>query len=82
MLQAGNRTAIRNLTRRDLIRLALALPAGAFLPSFHLFAAPLAGKVKITGIQAMGLDHIAGNCLIRIEGTNMEKVKRFKFEPV
>jgi galactonate dehydratase len=49
------------------MRLALALPAGAFLSNLNLFAEPLAGKVKITGIKAMGLDHIAGNCLIRID---------------
>ena len=54
-------------TRRDLIRLALALPAGAFLSNFKLLAAPLAGKVKITNIQAMALNNIAGNCLIRID---------------
>jgi len=54
-------------TRRDLIRLALAAPAGAFLSNLKLFAAPHAGKVKITDIKAMGLNHIAGNCLIRID---------------
>jgi L-alanine-DL-glutamate epimerase-like enolase superfamily enzyme len=53
-------------TRRDLMRLAVMLPAGAFLSQFKLLAAPLAGKVKITNIQAMGLEHIAGNCLVRI----------------
>jgi L-alanine-DL-glutamate epimerase-like enolase superfamily enzyme len=49
------------------MRLAVALPAGAFLSNLNLFAEPLAGKVKITDIKAMGLDHIAGNCLIRID---------------
>ena len=57
----------RPWTRRDLMRLAVILPAGAFLSQFRLLAAPLAGKVRITGIHAMGLDHMAGNCLIRID---------------
>jgi L-alanine-DL-glutamate epimerase-like enolase superfamily enzyme len=34
---------------------------------FKLLAEPLAGKVKTTDIKAMGLDHMAGNCLIRID---------------
>jgi L-alanine-DL-glutamate epimerase-like enolase superfamily enzyme len=54
-------------TRRDLIRLALSLPAGAFLSRFDLLAAPLAGEVKITNIKAMALNNIAGNCLVRID---------------
>src|SRR3984893_18086810 len=53
--------------RRHLMRLAVALPAGAFLSNLKLFAQPHAGKVKITDIKAMGLDHMAGNCLIRID---------------
>ena len=59
--------SVKLRTRRDLIRLALALPAGAFFPHLRLFAAPFTGKVKITGIKAMGLNNIAGNCLIRID---------------
>jgi L-alanine-DL-glutamate epimerase-like enolase superfamily enzyme len=55
------------LTRRDLIRLATVLPAGLFLSNFRLLAQPHAGKVKITDIKAMGLDHMAGNCLIRVD---------------
>jgi galactonate dehydratase len=53
--------------RRDLMRYAMLLPAGALFSHFKLLAEPLAGKVKITDIKAMGLDHIAGNCLIRID---------------
>ncbi|HEV2272624.1 MAG TPA: mandelate racemase/muconate lactonizing enzyme family protein [Acidobacteriaceae bacterium] len=53
--------------RRDLMRLALLLPAGAFLCRYKSLAASLAGKVKITKIQAMALNNIAGNCLIRID---------------
>jgi L-alanine-DL-glutamate epimerase-like enolase superfamily enzyme len=56
-----------NRTRRDLLRLALALPAGAFLGRYKALAAPHQGKVKITGIKAMALQNIAGNCLIRID---------------
>ena len=57
----------RRWTRRDLMRLAAVFPAGAYLSRFKALAAPLAGKLKITNIQAMGLDHMAGNCLIRVE---------------
>lgn len=53
--------------RRDLMRYALLLPAGALFSHFRLLAEPLAGKVKITDIKAMGLNHMAGNCLIRID---------------
>src|SRR5438876_6716487 len=56
-----------NWTRRDLLRLALALPAGAFLQHYKALAAPHQGKVKITDIKAMALKNIAGNCLIRID---------------
>src|SRR5215470_14173661 len=55
------------MTRRDLLRLAVALPAGAWLNRFHTLAAPHMGKVKITSIKAMALQNIAGNCLIRID---------------
>ncbi len=54
-------------TRRDVLRLALALPAGSFFARYRALAAPHQGKVKITGIKAMALKNIAGNCLIRIE---------------
>ena len=57
----------RSWTRRDLMRLALSVPAAGFISNLKLLAAPLAGKVKITDIKAMGLDHIAGNSLIRID---------------
>jgi L-alanine-DL-glutamate epimerase-like enolase superfamily enzyme len=54
-------------TRRDLLRLALALPAGPFMARYQVLAAPSAAKVKITNIRAMALKNIAGNCLIRID---------------
>ena len=56
-----------NMTRRSLLRLALALPAGSFMQRYKALAAPHLGKVKITAIKAMALQNIAGNCLIRID---------------
>jgi galactonate dehydratase len=41
--------------------------AGGFLQNLRVFAEPLARKVKITNIQAMALDHMAGNTLIRVD---------------
>ncbi len=54
-------------TRRDLMRLAIAVPVGAFMSYFRAIAAPYAGKLKITNVRAMALKNIAGNCLIRID---------------
>jgi len=56
-----------NWTRRDLLRLAVALPAGSFLARYQALAAPYQGKVKITAVKAMAIRNIAGNCLIRID---------------
>jgi len=56
-----------NWTRRDLLRLAVALPAGSFLARYKALAAPYQGKVKITAVKAMAIRNIAGNCLIRID---------------
>lgn len=54
-------------TRRQLLRLAAALPAGsAFLP-FRALAAPFRNQVKVTAIHAMAIKNIAGNCLVRID---------------
>ena len=50
-----------------MLRLAMTLPAGAFLQRYQALAAPHQGKVKITAIKAMALKNIAGNCLIRID---------------
>ncbi len=55
------------LTRRNLIRLAALLPAGAAFSRFRALAAPNANRVKITRIQAMALKEIAGNCLVKID---------------
>jgi galactonate dehydratase len=54
-------------TRRDLLKLLVALPAGAWMSRYQALAAAYTGKVKITGIKAMALKNIAGNCLIRID---------------
>ena len=53
-------------TRRDFFRLAVTLPAGAYLGRYRAIAAPYRSKVKITGIQAMALTTQTGNCLVRI----------------
>jgi L-alanine-DL-glutamate epimerase-like enolase superfamily enzyme len=58
---------MKSLTRRDLIRLAVALPAAASFSRFRALAAPNLNKVKITRVQAMAIRSIAGNCLIRID---------------
>ncbi len=54
-------------TRRDWLRLAAGLPAGAWMQRYRALAAPMANKVKITAIRAMAIRNIAGNCLIRID---------------
>src|SRR5215467_3899313 len=54
-------------TRRDLMRLAVTLPAGAWLTRYRALAQPYRNRVKITAIKAMQIQNIAGNCLIRID---------------
>src|SRR5438477_4672793 len=53
-------------TRRDLMRLAITLPAGGWMGHFSALAEPYRSKTKITDIQAMALRTQTGNCLIRI----------------
>jgi L-alanine-DL-glutamate epimerase-like enolase superfamily enzyme len=53
------------MTRRELLRLAIFLPAGAWLSRFQTLAEPERGKIRITDIRAMKLSR--ANCLIRIE---------------
>ncbi len=55
------------MTRRHLLRLALAAPGAATFARLRAFAAPAANKVKITGVKAMQINRIAGNCLIRVD---------------
>ena len=54
-------------TRRDLIRLAVALPAGDFSRITAPWPPPICNRVKITNVRAMAIQNIAGNCLIRID---------------
>jgi len=54
-------------TRRDVLRWIALAPLAGFLGEFRALAAPLGGKVKITAVKAMALDHMAGNCLIRVD---------------
>src|SRR6266545_520451 len=58
---------LAGMTRRDLIRLAVTLPAGATLSRYAALAAPYRGKAKITAVKAMGLKTATGNCLIRVD---------------
>jgi L-alanine-DL-glutamate epimerase-like enolase superfamily enzyme len=55
------------MTRRQLLRLAAALPAAGSFLRYRALAAPFAGQVKITDIKAMAIKNIAGNCLVRID---------------
>src|SRR5215472_2887495 len=55
------------LSRRSLLRLAAALPAAGLFAQLRALAAPNLNRVKITGIRAMAIQNIAGNCLIRID---------------
>ena len=43
-------------TRRDLLKMALAAPAGAWLADYEALAAPARGAVKITAVKALQLD--------------------------
>ena len=54
-------------TRRDLLRMAVALPAVGLFSRYRALAAPNFNRVKITNIRAMAIKNIAGNCLIRID---------------
>ena len=54
-------------TRRDFLRMALALPAGLWLARYKALAAPLRGAVKITSIKALQLDFEGDGCLVKIE---------------
>jgi galactonate dehydratase len=55
------------MTRRNWLRTLLALPAAASFSRYAAYAQPHRGKVKITGVKAMQIKNIAGNCLIRVE---------------
>ena len=55
------------ITRRDLLRVAVAAPLGAFYSRYAAYAQPYRNQIKITNIRAMAIKNIAGNCLIRID---------------
>ena len=54
-------------TRRDLLRMAMALPAGLWLARYKALAAPVRGAVKITSIKALQLDFEGDGCLVKID---------------
>ena len=54
-------------TRRDFLRMALALPAASWLARYQALAAPDRRMVKITAIKTLELDNVGDGCLIRIE---------------
>src|ERR1700676_5323790 len=56
-----------SLSRRDLLRVAVSLPAAGLFASYRAMAAPNVNRVKITSVRAMAIRNIAGNCLIRID---------------
>ena len=56
-----------SLSRRDLLRVAVALPAAGLFARCRAMAAPNVNRVKITNVRAMAIRNIAGNCLIRID---------------
>ncbi len=58
---------MKPLSRRDLMRLAVALPTAGLFSRYRALAAPNLNRVKITDIRAMAIQNIAGNCLIRID---------------
>jgi len=55
------------MTRRQLLRLAVSLPAASVFNRFNTIAAPLLKRVKVTDVRALAIQNIAGNCLIRID---------------
>ena len=55
------------LSRRDLLRVAVSLPAAGLFARYRAMAAPNVNRVKITSVRAMAIKNIAGNCLIRID---------------
>src|SRR3954471_15454697 len=58
---------MKQLNRRDFVRLAVALPSAGLFARYRALAAPNVARVKITDVRAMAIQNIAGNCLIRID---------------
>ena len=55
------------LNRRDLLKMAIGLPAASWLLNFRALAAPYSRMVKITDIKALGLDNLGDGCLVKVE---------------
>src|SRR5580698_6074318 len=58
---------MKGMSRRDLLRIAIAWPAAGLFASYRAMAAPNVNRVKITNVRAMAIKSIAGNCLIRVD---------------
>jgi L-alanine-DL-glutamate epimerase-like enolase superfamily enzyme len=58
---------MKPISRRDLMRMAIALPAAGLFNRYSALAAPHLNRVKITNVRAMAIKNIAGNCLVRID---------------
>src|SRR5450759_2167151 len=58
---------MKPLSRRDLLGIAVALPAAGLFGRYRALAASSINRVKITNGRAMAIKNIAGNCLIRID---------------
>jgi L-alanine-DL-glutamate epimerase-like enolase superfamily enzyme len=54
-------------SRRDLLKAAMAIPAGSWLSTYRAWAASAEKMVKITAIKALQLDNVGDGCLIRVE---------------
>src|SRR5271165_2062068 len=61
----GSWSILKCMTRRDLLKAALALPVSASFKTFEALAAPAQGSIKITGIKALQLKE--NRTLIRID---------------
>ncbi len=55
------------MTRRELFRFALAIPAGSWLARYEAIAAPYRNELKITAVKAMQLKFGANNTLVKVE---------------
>jgi hypothetical protein len=52
-----------NLSRRNLLKAAVGMPAAAWPLNYRAAAAPHADQVKITKIKTMGLDNLGDHAL-------------------
>jgi galactonate dehydratase len=60
-------SSMTTLSRRQLFRFAAVLPCAGLFGRYRALAAPHLNRVKITGIRAMAIKNIAGNCLVRVD---------------